>query len=112
MWVYRHLLEVDENTTASIINGNMDFWFKLNVIDSGFPPDLFTFEQLRNGAIILHIIGIYANHQNIPKCLLLFLQDVYESKVGFLWLKIYLDFFLRIIFHHKKHPNNVHILKK
>ena len=85
MWFYRHLMEVDENATEGITNGNMT----VNVIDPGFPPDLFTIEQLRNGAIILHIIGIYANHQNIPKCLLLFLQDVYESKVGFLWLKIY-----------------------
>ena len=61
MWFYRHLLEVDENATEGIINGNMT----LNVIDPGFPPDLFTIEQLKNGAIILHIIGIVTRHQNI-----------------------------------------------
>ena len=76
MRFYRHLLEVDENATENITNGNMT----VNVIDPGFPPDLFTIEQLRNGAIILHIIGIYADHQNIsPNVCCYFLQDAYES---------------------------------
>ena len=61
MWFYRHLLEVDENATEGITNGNMT----VNVIDPGFPPDLFTIEQLKNGAIILHIVGIVTRHQNI-----------------------------------------------
>ena len=65
MWFYRHLLEVDENGTEGITNGNITVNDNEFVIDPGFPPDLFTIEQLRNGAIILHIIGIYANHQNI-----------------------------------------------
>ena len=59
MWFYRHLLEVDENGTEGITNGNITVNDNEFVIDPGFPPDLFTIEQLRNGAIILHIIGMY-----------------------------------------------------
>ena len=80
MWFYRHLLEVDENGTEGITNGNITVNDNEFVIDPGFPPDLFTIEQLRNGAIILHIIGIYANHQNIsPNVCCYFSQDAYES---------------------------------
>ena len=49
MWFYRHLLQVADNSIEGITNGN-----------SSFPPDLFTIEQLKNGAIILPIIGIVA----------------------------------------------------
>ena len=65
MRFYRHLLEVDENATEGITNGNMT----VNVIDPGFPPDLFTIEQLRNGAIILHIIGIMPTIKIFSQCL-------------------------------------------
>ena len=65
MWFYRHLLQVDENATEGITNDNIIVNDNEFVIDPDFPPDLFTIEQLRNGAIILHIIGIFAKHQNI-----------------------------------------------
>ena len=65
MWFYRHLLQVDDNATEGITHGNLTVNDNEFVIDPGFPPDLFTIEQLKNGAIILHIIGIVTRHQNI-----------------------------------------------
>ena len=65
MWFYRHLLQVDDNATEGITHGNLTVNDNEFVIDPGFPPDLFTIEQLKNGAIILHIVGIVTRHQNI-----------------------------------------------
>ena len=67
MWFYRHLLQVDDDSTESITNDNIKVNDNEFIIDPGpiFPPDLFTIEQLKNGAIILHIIGIVTRHQNI-----------------------------------------------
>ena len=65
MWFYRHLLQVDDNATEGITHGNLTVNDNEFVINPGFPPDLFTIEQLKNGAIILHIIGIVTRHQNI-----------------------------------------------
>ena len=65
MWFYRHLLQVADNATEDITNSNLTVNDNEFVIDPEFPPDLFTIEQLKNGAIILHIIGIVTRHQNI-----------------------------------------------
>ena len=65
MWFYRHLLQVADNATEDITNSNLTVNDNEFVIDPGFPPDLFTIEQLKNGAIILHILGIVTRHQNI-----------------------------------------------
>ena len=61
MWFYRHLLQVDDDSTEGITNGNIILNDNESIIDP-FPPDLFTIEQLKNGAFILHIIG------NVAKC--------------------------------------------
>ena len=65
MGFYRHLLQVADIATEDITNSNLTVNDNEFVIDPGFPPDLFTIEQLKNGAIILHIIGIVTRHQNI-----------------------------------------------
>ena len=73
MWFYRHLLQVDDNATEGITHGNLTVNDNEFVIAPGFPPDLFTIEQLKNGAIILHIVGIVTRHQNIYLIYILFI---------------------------------------
>ena len=61
MWFYRHLLQVDDDSNEGNTNGNIILVNdNESIIDPIFPPDLFTIEQLKNGAIILPIIGIVA----------------------------------------------------
>ena len=54
----RHLLSDSWSNDSSPINEGMVIKVQKPVEDKKFPPDFFTREQRRNGAIILHIFGL------------------------------------------------------
>ena len=50
MWFHRHLLQVDTNISTNFTDYDPEY-------DRPFPPDLFTIEQLKSGAVLFYIIG-------------------------------------------------------
>ena len=52
MWFHRHLLQVGGNISTNFTTNANNF-----DIDTGFPPDLFTANEVKSGAVLLYIIG-------------------------------------------------------
>ena len=50
MWYHRQLLQVDTNISTNFTNYDPEY-------DPPFPPDLFTMNQLKSGAVLFYIIG-------------------------------------------------------